>query len=57
VRRPTSLVTLALNDLRDHNPNRPGASSQLLELDSRRPAVSLDRWRPLATAGARARPL
>jgi hypothetical protein len=37
------------DDLRDHNPNRPLASSQVLELEGRRPAVSLDRWQPLAT--------
>jgi hypothetical protein len=46
-----------LYDLRDHNPNRPHASSQLPELEGRRPAVSLNPWRPLVTADARARPL
>jgi hypothetical protein len=43
-------------DLRDHNPNRTGASSQLHELDPRRPAVPLCRWRPLATNDALGRP-
>jgi hypothetical protein len=30
------------SDLRDHNPNRPLASSLLLEPEGRRPAVPLD---------------
>jgi hypothetical protein len=49
--------TRTFNDLRDHNPNRPPASSQLHELEDRRPAVPLHRWRPLVPADARARPM
>jgi hypothetical protein len=37
-------LLIRLNDLRDHNPNRPPASSQLPEPDGRRPAVPLNRW-------------
>jgi hypothetical protein len=39
--------------LQDHNPNRPLASSQLLELQGRLPAVPLDYWRPLVPTDAR----
>jgi hypothetical protein len=47
----------AVDDLRDHNPNPSTASSQLHDLEGRRPAVPRNRRRPLATADARARPL
>jgi hypothetical protein len=35
-----------------HNPNRSFASSLLVELEGQRPAVRLNRWRPLAPANA-----
>jgi hypothetical protein len=45
-RRRTSAADMpaTFDDLRDHNPNRPPASSQLLEPEGRRPAVPLNRW-------------
>jgi hypothetical protein len=43
--------------LRDHNPNRPLASSQLPELEGRQPAIPLDLERLLVTAAACAGPL
>jgi hypothetical protein len=41
----------------DHNPNRPPASSQLRELEGRRPAASPNHLGLVVTAAARARPL
>jgi hypothetical protein len=51
------LRTARTHDARDHNLNRLSAASQLPELEGQRPAVPLNRWRPLVTAGAHARPL
>jgi len=44
-------------DLRDDDLNRPLASTQLHELESRRPEVPPNRRRPLVTTDARTRPL
>jgi hypothetical protein len=53
----TGEFSATVDDLRDHNPNRPRASSLLLELYGQRPAVPPNRGRPLMTAHARTGPL